>query len=119
MATRKTETSRNNPGQRRGWQGWALGALAIGGVVAFAQGEAITSQAQAGVAYGARSACACRHIGGRELGSCQDDFVAGMGAVFLSENQAEQSVTATVPLIASDTARMRDGFGCVLDSWEG
>jgi hypothetical protein len=28
-----------------------------------------------------------------------------------------KSVTASIPLIASDTASYREGYGCVLDEW--
>jgi hypothetical protein len=106
-------------GAGRRWKGWALALLALAGFGLWYQGEAIGGQAQAATAYGARTACSCRHLGGRELGSCQDDFVPGMWAVILTEDTAEKSVTATVPLVSSETARFRDGFGCVLDTWEG
>jgi hypothetical protein len=41
-----------------------------------------------------------------------------MEVVFLSENEEERSVTAYVPLIASETARFREGYGCVLEPWD-
>jgi hypothetical protein len=41
-----------------------------------------------------------------------------MELVFLSDDEVARSVTAYVPLLASDTARYREGFGCVLDPWE-
>lgn len=96
-----------------------VGALVIGGAALWANSDAVAGQASAATAYGARTACGCRHLGGRDLASCENDFVPGMWAVFLTEDEGEQSVTATVPLVSSDTARMREGFGCVLDSWEG
>ena len=105
-------------GRTSAWKGWALALLAIAAFGLWYQGEAISGQAQAATAYGARTACSCRHLGGRDLGSCEDDFVPGMWAVVLTEDEGEQSVTATVPLVSSDTARFRDGFGCVLDTWE-
>ncbi len=40
-----------------------------------------------------------------------------MEAVFLSEDADEKSVTAYVPLLASETARYRKGYGCVLEPW--
>ena len=47
-------------------------------------------QAAAGTAFGAKNACSCRYLAGRELGTCEDDFVPGMAAVFLSEDDGEQ-----------------------------
>ncbi|TIX49309.1 hypothetical protein E5222_15920 [Alteraurantiacibacter aquimixticola] len=92
-------------------------AVIIGGVAWF-YGDAMAGYARAGTAYGAKNGCSCRHIGGRDLASCRDDKVDGMAAVFLTEDEDDKSVTATVPLIASETARYHEGFGCVLDSWE-
>lgn len=75
--------------------------------------------ARAGAAYGAHTACACRHIGGRELGDCRKDFVPGMEVVFLSEDAEARTVTARVPLLANETARYSEGRGCVLEPWDG
>lgn len=46
---------------------------------------------------------------------CAKDKLAGMELVSLSENREEKSVTARFLLVASDTARLREGYGCVLD----
>ncbi|GGD35229.1 hypothetical protein [Croceicoccus pelagius] len=78
----------------------------------------LTAQAEAGTAYGARVACSCRYVGGRELGDCEKDFLDGMGMVSLSEDDVDRSVTASVPLIASTTATYREGWGCVLETYE-
>ncbi|GGC29235.1 hypothetical protein GCM10011371_15940 [Novosphingobium marinum] len=67
--------------------------------------------------FGARVACPCRYISGRPLETCKDDFEEGMDLVFLSEDEEARSVTATVPLIASQTATFREGQGCVLEGW--
>ena len=75
--------------------------------------------ARAATAYGARVACSCGHVGGRELDQCRDDFLPGMGFVVLSEDEEEKAVTAWMPFFGSETARYREGPGCVLDSWEG
>ena len=79
---------------------------------------ALNGNAGLGAAYGARVACACRYIGGRDLDSCRSDFVSGMGFVMLSEDTAEKSVTATVPLLSSETATWRKGAGCTIEPWE-
>jgi hypothetical protein len=88
---------------------------ALGAAAWFVWGDAARGYALAGTGYGAKNACSCRHISGRPLESCADDFVPGMELVFLSEDEAQKSVTASVPLVASQTARYRDGYGCVLE----
>jgi hypothetical protein len=40
-----------------------------------------------------------------------------MEIVVLSEDEDTRSVTGYVPLIASETARYRKGYGCMLDPW--
>ena len=81
-------------------------------------GAAAVGYARAGTAYGARVACSCRFVAGRSLEDCAKDKVGGMELVTLSEDVEEKSVTARM-LIVSDTARMKPGYGCVLDPWEG
>ncbi len=73
----------------------------------------LTAQARAGAAYGARIGCSCRFVGGRPLGQCRDDFMPGMSLVMLSEDDEEKTVTARVFPIASETARYREGQGCM------
>ena len=75
--------------------------------------------AETGAAVGARTACSCRYVAGRTLKDCKKDFEPKMEAVFLSDDEDARSVTAYVPLIASETARYRKGYGCVLDPWQG
>ncbi len=95
-------------------------ALAVAGVAALGwffwvplQGNAIT-----GTSYGARVACSCRFEGGRPLNDCRKDFEEGMGLITLSEDVEAKSVTAKFPLIASQTATYREGWGCVLEPWK-
>ncbi len=78
----------------------------------------ISGYAQVSTAYAARVACSCRFVAGRTLEDCAKDKLAGMELVSLSDDKEERSVTARFLLVASDTARMRDGYGCVLDRWE-
>jgi len=103
-------------GRRFPW----LSALLVLGIAGAAlwwlYGDGLRGYALAGTGYGAKNACSCRYISGRELGSCESDFVPGMAAVFLSEDEDTRSVTASVPLIASQTARYREGYGCVLET---
>ena len=75
--------------------------------------------AQTAAAYSARVACSCRFVAGRSLDDCKKDKLAGMELVTLSDDPGAKSVTARFPLIASDTARYREGYGCVLEEWDG
>ncbi len=96
------------------WLGLALIALLIAWFWA-----PLHAYARAEAAVGARVACSCRYLGGRELGDCRKDFEPGMELVMLSEDAAAKSVTARFPLIASQTATYRPGFGCQLEPWQG
>lgn len=96
-------------------------ALAVLGAVAatvLAYRTTIQGYAAAGTAYGARVACSCRFVAGRSLDDCAKDKVDGMELIRLSEDETDQSVTASFPLIRSDTARLEPGYGCVLEDWE-
>lgn len=78
--------------------------------------EPILGKSRAAAAYGARVACSCRFVAGRPLDACRKDFLPGMGPVTLSEDTEARSVTARYLLVlASDTARLRPGQGCMLD----
>ena len=103
--------------RRRGWtSGLLVAALVLGGAY-WIWREPIDGYAVAGASFGARSVCACRYIGGRDMASCKRDFEPGMQAVFVSEDEDERAITAFVPLLSSETARYREGYGCVLDGW--
>ena len=81
-------------------------------------GDRLRGDAAAGTAYAARVACSCHYVAGRSMDDCAKDKLAGMGMVRFSADDATKSVTAKVPLIASETASLRDGYGCVLESWD-
>jgi hypothetical protein len=72
-----------------------------------------------GAAYGARVACSCRNIGGRSLDDCHKDLERQTAWASLSEDPATHSVTASYPLIASQTATFHEGWGCQLQPWTG
>ncbi len=99
------------------WLNIILGTGAAIIVLWWLLGDNARAKAEAGTGYAAKTACSCRHISGRELDNCREDFLPGMGLIMLSEDTEERSVTASVPLIASKTAQYRDGFGCVLEPW--
>ena len=79
----------------------------------------VSGYSSTGTAYAARVGCSCRFVAGRSLADCEKDKVAGMELVSLSEDAAARSVTATFPLIGASTATWREGYGCMLETWEG
>lgn len=112
MANKRTFTSSR-------WLWLFVLVLAFGGAAWFVWGEGLRRTSEAGTAYGAHVACSCRYVSGRSLSDCSKDKLEGMELIMLSEDPAEKSVTASIPLIASDTAKYREGYGCVLKEWEG
>ena len=114
MATAKSSMVR----RRRIWPSVLLALVVLAGALGWYYRQPIAGYTTIGTAYGARTACSCRYIAGRDLGDCEKDFEPGMELVFLSDDEEERSVTARVPLLSSATARYREGFGCVLDPWK-
>jgi hypothetical protein len=90
----------------RRWRWLAIG-LALIAVLLAVFWTPLNGYAQVGAAYGARVACSCRK-----------DFEPGMELVMLSEDTKAKSVTASFPLLASETARLHKGEGCRLYSWQ-
>lgn len=74
----------------------------------------IKGQLGVGTAYGARVACSCHYVGGRDMADCEKDFEPGMEVIGLSLDEEKKRVTASVPLLASATAEFREGWGCVM-----
>ena len=112
MATAKTRSRKT-----RLWLWLLLLVLALLGAAWFAWGEGLRQTGSVGSAYAARVGCSCRFVAGRDLDDCAKDKLAGMELISLSEDVQVKSVTASIPLIASDTASYREGYGCVLDEW--
>lgn len=105
---------------RRGWLWLVVVLLLAAGVAALwfsSFGQRMRGDVAAGTAYGARVACSCRFVAGRSMEDCAKDKLAGMGLIRLSADEDARSVTASVPLLGHETARLRDGYGCVLDGW--
>lgn len=73
------------------------------------------AQAQLGAAYGARMGCSCRHVQGRDIESCRRDREPGMELVSIADVPDARAVEASVPLLASRTARFEPGTGCIID----
>lgn len=93
-------------------------ALVVVGALVWGWGPA-RRYAQTGASYGARVACSCRYIGGRSLADCHKDLERQTAWASLSEDPAARSVTASYPLIASQTATFHEGWGCQLAPWTG
>lgn len=99
---------------------WAVVAVVLALITAtLLYARAMRPQLELGTGYAARVACACRYIGNRPLKSCYKDFEPGMEPIRLSENAVEKSVTASVPLLASRTARFDPLLGCQPDAFTG
>jgi hypothetical protein len=93
-----------------------LAALAV---TAFVYARSQKPLLELGVGYGARVACGCRYIGNRSLADCKKDFEPGMELIQLSEDATTKTVTASVPLIASRSARYDPVLGCVVEKFGG
>ena len=119
MATANTFRARGAGRRRRNWSTLVLLLIGAGAAGWWLAGEQAQGYAVAGASFGAQSVCSCRYIAGRDVGSCKQDFEPGMEAVFVSDDTEAKEVTAWVPLLASQTARYREGYGCVLDPWDG
>lgn len=97
---------------------WALGALAALAVLFVAiSWPRWQLRAQVATGFGARVACSCRYIEGRGLDSCKSDFAGlkGMGLVRFTDDPAQRTVHASVPLLASRKAAFKPGYGCLPD----
>lgn len=93
---------------------WAIGLAALFALFAIWKFPAFKAQAELGSAYAARVGCSCRYVQGRSLENCQSDFEPGMEMVSLSEDPATKTVTGSVPLLASRSARYVGASGCLL-----
>ena len=118
MATAKRSIGRS-AARRRIWPRALLALAVLGGGAAWWYREPIAGYSETGAAFGARTACSCRYLAGRSIADCEKDFEPGMEVVLLSDDPETRSVTARVPLLSSATAQYREGFGCVLEPWEG
>ncbi len=102
----------------KGWQRWALVALAGLAVLYLAiNWPRWQLRADMAAGFGARIACGCRYIDGRSLESCKGDFkgLEGMGLVRLSDDPEAHTVEGWVPMLARRKASFRPGFGCLPD----
>lgn len=73
------------------------------------------ARAELGAAYAARIGCSCRYVQGRGLDSCKTDFEPGMGIVSVKDDPATRTVTGSVPLLATRSARYTGSAGCLIN----
>lgn len=114
MATAKPLPLR--PSRRRLRKAVASAAMMAALILALCW-PALRNHARAAASVGAHLACSCHYIGGRQLSACRKDFEPGMSLVMLGEDEAEQSVTARIPLLSSEKATFHAGQGCLLEPW--
>lgn len=107
---------RKKPGRWGGCLPWLLVLAVLFSGFAIWKFPSFKAQAELGSAYAARVGCSCRYVQGRSLDSCQSDFEPGMDMVSLSEDPATRTVTGSVPLLASRSARYAGASGCLLHS---
>jgi len=103
----------------RYWRWAALLAVIAIAALAWSYRVPVQGYTNAATAYSARVACSCRFVAGRSLEDCSKDRLDGMELVTLVEDVESKSVTARFPLISENTASYREGYGCVLQPWEG
>ena len=76
--------------------------------------NSIRGQLDVGTGYGARVACSCHFVGGRDIEDCGKDFEPGMEVISLSLDEERKRVTASALLMETATAEFREGWGCVM-----
>lgn len=120
MATAKLRSTRSGRRNSRRRLARILVAIALlVGTVLYFYRAPIAGYLDAGTAYGARIGCSCHYVAGRPIGDCSRTLAEpGLGLVMLSADEETKSVTARVPLLASQTAQYRPGWGCVLEPWD-
>lgn len=106
--------SRKKPGRRDGCLPWAIIGAVLIAIFAIWKFPSFKAQAELGSAYAARVGCSCRYVQSRSLESCQSDFEPGMEMVSLSEDSSTKTVTGSVPLLASRSARYAGASGCLM-----
>lgn len=98
------------PRRRRLWPWLLLAAVLALGIWYY---PTLKAQAEVGSAYAARIGCSCRYVQGREMDSCTRDFEPGMEIVSVGDDPSSKTVTGSVPLLASRSARFAGASGCV------
>jgi hypothetical protein len=132
MATGADETSVHEAvtvrkRSRRKWLPFVLGAavlaLMAGVAAAWLGWAAMGPEARTATAIAAPTACACRHVSRLPLEQCEAALAAqDLGRpgehLSLTEDAGAKTVTASVPLLASQSAQFEIEWGCRLAPWD-
>ena len=89
---------------------FAFGALLAAAAVARIR---LAPQADIGAGFVAKQVCSCIFVGGRDEQACRSDLGPELEPV--RSERLTDGVHAWVPLLASRSARYREGTGCTLD----
>jgi len=116
MATAQRDEIRQRQPARWGRNLLALAVLAIVVAAGFSWSR-MREDARARAAYAAQADCLCRFGSGRGADSCAADPGVTRRWVRLGVDDAAHAVTASVPTLASQTARWSPENGCMLDPW--
>ena len=110
--------ARSGARKSRRWPWVLLVLVLMAAAAAWLYRAPIAGYAGVSAAYSARVACSCRFVGNRSLEDCAKDKLPGMELISLKEDADAKSVTARFPLLVSETATYREGYGCVMEKWE-
>ena len=114
----KAQRAKGRANRSRILLGILCGVIAALAIAAYINRAPISGYGQVSTSYAARVSCSCRFVAGRTLEDCEKDKLAGMELVTLRDDPQSKSVTARFPLVTSNTATYREGYGCVLEPWE-
>lgn len=93
---------------------WVIAIMVMITGYAVWQFPSFKAEAEVGAAYAARVGCACRYVQGRDIKSCESDFMPGMEFISLTDVPENKSVIGSAPLLASRTAQFSGKSGCIL-----
>lgn len=116
MATANRDAMRHRQPSRWG-RNLVLLALVVAVVLAAWFWTRMRATALARASYAAQTGCLCRYAAERGMASCSGDAGVKQSWVGLHDDAVTRSVTASVPLLAQQTARWSQDGGCVLDGW--
>ncbi len=114
MATANTEMRRQ---PARWGRNLVLLALVIGIAVTAWFWTRMRETSLASAAYAAQTGCLCHFAARRDIDACAVDPGVVRDWVSLGADAAAGTVTATVPMLARQTARWTPAQGCVLEPW--
>ena len=94
----------------------ALVLLALVVVYVAIQFPVFQKKAELGSAYAAQVGCSCHFIEGRSIGSCETDMEEAAWMVSMTADDSNGTVTGSVPVLASRTAKYDTLMGCQIQA---